>query len=53
MDISELDVDNYFAFVNLTITILQGRTWTIGVVPQRQHRVFEVVPRTNVTQLID
>lgn len=53
VDISELDVDNYFAYVNLDITIGQARTWTIGIVPMRQHRVFEVVPHPYVTQLID
>lgn len=53
VDISELDVDGYFAYVNLDITVSALDTWTVSVVPLRQHRVHEVVPRTNVTQLID
>lgn len=53
VDISELDVDAYFAYVNLDITVSTDDTWYIAVLPLRQHRVHEVVPRTNVTQLID
>lgn len=53
VDISELDVDGYYAYVNLDITVSTADTWTIAVLPLREHRVFEVVPRGNVTQLID
>lgn len=53
VDIEELDVDNGFAFAQLYLTVSTGDTWNIAVLCQRQHRVFEPVAVTYVTQLID
>ena len=53
LDISELDVDNFFAFVNATITVSAQDTWAIAAFCLREHRVFEEVPTTNVTEIVN
>lgn len=53
LDVSELDVDNGFAFIQLAITVSAADSWYLGVVCHRQSRVFEPVPVTNVTELVD
>jgi len=53
LDVSELDVDGGYAFIQLVITVSAGDTWYIGAVCQRESRVFEPVPRTNVTEVIN
>jgi len=53
VDISELDVDAYFAFVQLEITISANDTWYIAAFCLREQAVFEPVSMTRVTELID
>jgi len=53
VDISELDVDGYYAFVQLVITVSAADTWYIAAFCLREQRVFEAAPTTNVTEIID
>jgi len=53
VDVSELDVDGGYAFIQLVITVSATDTWYISVVCQRESRVFEPVPRTNVREVIN
>jgi len=53
VDISELDVDNYYAFVQLEIDVSQGDTWYIAAFCLREQSVFEAVSMTRVREVID
>jgi hypothetical protein len=53
INVSELDVDNSFAFIQLVLTVSAGDSVYLSAVCQRQSRVFEPVPVTNVTEIVD
>jgi len=50
--VDELDVDNYFTWIQLVITVSANDSMYLACVCQRQSRVFEPVPVTNVRQII-
>lgn len=53
VDISELDVDGGFAWIQLRLAVSAGDSVYLAAVCQRQSRVFEPVPVTNVTEIIN
>lgn len=53
VDISELDVDGGYAFIQLYVTVSANDSVYLAAVCQRQSRVFEPVPVTNVTEIIN
>ena len=52
IDVSELDVDLYFAYIQLQITVSANDSVYIAALCERESRVFEPVPITNVTEII-
>jgi len=53
VDVSELDVDLYFAYIQLQITVSQGDSVYLAALCERESRVFEPVPVTNVTEIVN
>ena len=53
VDVSELDVDGGYAWIQLYVTVSAGDSVYLAAVCQRESRVFEPVPRTNVTEVIN
>jgi len=49
----EMDVNNAFGFLLLSITVSAGDTWLLGAVALRDVRGYEPVPTTNVTEVVD
>jgi len=49
----ELDVNGGFSHVQLQVIVSQDDTWYISAVCQRETREYEIVPTTNVTEIVD
>lgn len=49
----EMDVNNGFGFLLLSITVSAGDTWYLAAVAIRDVRGYEPVPTTNVTLVVD
>lgn len=53
VDISELDVDLYYAYVQLYVTVSANDSVYLAAICHRESRVFEPIPVTNVTEIIN
>ena len=53
LDVSELDVDGGFAWIQLRVDVSAGDSVYLAVVCQRESRVFEPVPRPEVEEVIN
>jgi hypothetical protein len=53
VDISELDVDGGYAWIQLYVTLSANDSVYLAAICQRESRVFEPVPTTNVTEIVN
>ena len=53
VDVSELDVDGGYAYIQLYVTVSANDSVYLAAICEREHRVFEPVPVTNVTEIVN